>query len=196
VRRVKTRTVSTSVAVCLAVASIASARSIDLVEVGDPGNAPDPANAADQPGIGAVGQAFRIGAFEVTNAEYAAFLNAVVPSAGNALDLYDTQMAFSNRGGIIVNAIAPAGLRYIVKPAFADKPVVFVSFLDAARYVNWLHNGRGPDGTEAGAYEIVDGLIDQRDPGARFFLPSDSEWYKAAYHHPVASGGPASSYWV
>ena len=44
-------------------------RSLEFVEVGDPGN------AADDTGFGAVGYPFRIGKTEVTAAQWVAFLN-------------------------------------------------------------------------------------------------------------------------
>ncbi|MBW2667687.1 MAG: PEP-CTERM sorting domain-containing protein, partial [Deltaproteobacteria bacterium] len=51
--------------------SAASAVTVDWVTVGDPGN------AADTTSYGAVADEYRIGKFEVSNAEYAEFLNAV-----------------------------------------------------------------------------------------------------------------------
>ncbi|MCS6897413.1 MAG: formylglycine-generating enzyme family protein, partial [Nitrospira sp.] len=46
----------------------------DTVVVGNPGNLPDPLT-----GLGAVAYSYHITATEVTNAQYAAFLNAVDP---------------------------------------------------------------------------------------------------------------------
>jgi sulfatase modifying factor 1 len=68
--------------------------------------------------------------------------------------------------------------------------VSFVSWLDAARYVNWLENGR-PIGvqsvatTERGAFDLTvgaPGVAATRNPLARWSLPSEDEWYKAAYY--------------
>ena len=68
------------------------------------------------------------------------------------------------------------------------RPVRFVSWYDAVRFANWLHNG-SPSGaqdaasTEDGAYTFSSPLIvGKRNPAARYFLPSESEWYKAAYY--------------
>ena len=33
-------------------------------------------------------------------------------------------------------------------------------------------------------------------PGARWFIPSENEWYKAAYHQPAAQGGDGDNYWA
>ena len=81
---------------------------------------------------------------------------------------------------------------YSVTSDFVNRPVNYVSFWDAARFANWLHNGQ-PTGaqnastTEDGAYLINGyngslGQSIQRKPGAKWFIPSEDEWYKAAYH--------------
>jgi formylglycine-generating enzyme required for sulfatase activity len=81
---------------------------------------------------------------------------------------------------------------------WADRPVNYVSFWDAARFANWLHNGQptgpqGPGTTEDGAYHHVgDQALFGRNPGATFFIPTDDEWYKAAYHDKNA--GVAARY--
>ena len=81
---------------------------------------------------------------------------------------------------------------------WADRPVNYVSFWDAARFANWLHNDQptgpqGPGTTEDGAYlNVGNQATFARQPGARFFIPSEDEWYKAAYHNQ--SAGLAASY--
>jgi formylglycine-generating enzyme len=66
-----------------------------------------------------------------------------------------------------------------------------VSFYDALRFVNWLENGQpdgpqGPATTEDGAYTITSAGIATnsiaRNPSAHFALPTEDEWYKAAYY--------------
>ena len=83
----------------------------------------------------------------------------------------------------------------------ADRPVNYVNFNHAARFVNWLQNGQ-PTGaqtaatTERGAYTLdgaMSGVSFTRNAGATYGLPSENEWYKAAYHQPAAQGG--DSYW-
>jgi len=83
--------------------------------------------------------------------------------------------------------------------------VVWVDYNDAMRFCNWLHNGQ-PAGaqdnstTEDGAYTLTPEAIIAnsivRNPGARFWLPSDDEWYKAAYHQPFEADGDPSDYWL
>jgi formylglycine-generating enzyme required for sulfatase activity len=70
---------------------------------------------------------------------------------------------------------------------------VYVSWYDALRFANWLHNGQ-PTGaqdsntTEDGAYtftgatNVAGPAGDERNPGAIWFLPDEGEWYKAAYY--------------
>ncbi len=91
-------------------------------------------------------------------------------------------------GGI--SRTGPSGsFIYSVNSDRGENPVVYVSFYDALRYTNWLHNGMGNGDTENGAYTITDeGITNNsitRNPGATWFLPSEDEWYKAAYYDPT-----------
>jgi formylglycine-generating enzyme required for sulfatase activity len=80
--------------------------------------------------------------------------------------------------------------------------VTYVSWYDAARFSNWLSNGQ-PTGlqtvgtTESGSYTLTGntGLISYNGTGL-YRLPSESEWYKAAYYQPAAAGGDADGYWL
>jgi formylglycine-generating enzyme len=164
----------------------ARALTLDWATVANPGN-PD-----DSTGFGGVGYEFRISKHEVTNAQYTEFLNAVDPTGGNSLAIYNGNMATAAEGGIILNAAAPTGLKYEIKAGRGNNPVVYVSFFDAMRFVNWLENGQGSGGTESGAYAIGNGANEVRSPSARFFIPSEDEWYKAAYHK---NDGVTGNYW-
>jgi len=168
---------------------------IDWVTVGDAGNAPDPATGNL---YGRVDDNYRIGRYEVTNDQYAAFLNAV--AATDTYSLYDWSMGSNARGGITQSG-EPGSFTYVVKPHMGDKPVNFVNWFDAARFANWMHNGQ-PTGeqvaatTEDGAYTLAgatSGDASARNGGARFSLPTENEWYKAAYYK---GGGTSAGYWA
>jgi hypothetical protein len=140
--------------------------------------------------FGAVGHSYLIAKYEVTNAQYTEFLNAV--AAWDADELYDDFMGSSDWGGITRSG-SNGSYSYSVKPGWGDKPVNYVSLYDGLCFANWLHNGQPTGGrddttTEDGAYTIEppwDTVI--RNPGARFFIPSEDEWYKAAYYHAASA---------
>jgi sulfatase modifying factor 1 len=168
---------------CLSMAGIASASTIQFVDVLDAGN------VADTNGRGAVAYDFRIMKFEFTNAEYAHFLNTVDPNASSSL-LWNSNMSNALRGGLTKNIAAPVGSRYSVKTDWGNKPIGAISWFDAARVANWLHNGgTASSSTETGAYtltgltEAAGTLTVARNPGALFWIPTRDEWYKAAYYN-------------
>jgi len=158
-----------------------SSVTFDWVTVGDPGNACDPQGVGRC--FGAVGYTYRIARHEVTSAQYAAFLNA--KAASDPLGLYNTAMA--TLGGIARSGSA-GSYTYGLVPGRESWPVVNVSFFDALRFANWLHNGQGNGDTETGAYTLLGGAptpsnpMVQRNAGATVFLATDEEWYKAAYY--------------
>jgi len=160
---------------------------IDWVTVGESGNACD---AQIQGCFGSVADSYRISRFEITNDDYVEFLNAV--AAADPGGLYNTLMESDPEGGITRSG-ASGGYAYNVKPGRAARPVVYVSFWDAIRFANWLHNGQplsaqGPGTTETGAYTITGTGISNntttRSPGAAVYVPNEDEWYKAAYYDP------------
>jgi len=169
----------------------AGAVTVDWVTVGAPGNAADTEVMAidGTTGYGAVGYTYRISKYEVTNAEYVEFLTAMAATDPNGL--YSTSMADDLIVGGITRSGVSGSFSYSVKPGFADKPVSYVSFWDVLRFVNWVHNGQ-PAGaqdattTEDGAYTLTaQGMANNtiaRNAGATIFLPSNDEWYKAAYY--------------
>ena len=181
---------------------------IEWVTVGDPGNSPDTTVQSDGTRIyGSVPYEYHMGKYEVTNAQYAEFLDAVASIVDNN-ELYNTEMG-SHRTGGIVQLGAEGDYSYSVKAGMENKPVNFVGFLDSLRFINWLENGQ-PTGfqvagtTEDGSYTILrQGLNADRvtrNADAMFVLPSEDEWYKAAYYDPrmEAEGGPPGNdhYWL
>jgi len=163
---------------------------IDWVPVGNAGNAADTRVGIGSLGYGSVDYAYNIGKYEVTNAQYTAFLNAVDPGGANANGIYNASMGSDARGGITYTSGAASGSKYTVRTSMGDKPVNFVSWYDAARFTNWLGNGQGAGGTETGAYTLTgnDGLISRNvGPSVTVWIPSEDEWYKAAYSNPANS---------
>jgi formylglycine-generating enzyme required for sulfatase activity len=175
-------------------ASIASASiTIPTVPVGNLGNAADPLTGNQ---FGSVAYAYTIGATEVTNAQYAAFLNA--KAASDPFNLYNASMA-GTLGGITRSGSA-GSYTYSTIAGRANNPVNFVSFWDATRFANWLHNGQGNGDTETGAYTLggvanpVNASV-TRNAGWQWAVTSEDEWYKAAYHQPASQGGDSDNYW-
>jgi sulfatase modifying factor 1 len=167
---------------------------IDWVRVGNPNN------PADSTGFGTVGHIFDIMKFEFTNAQYAEFLNAIDPQGTNPNGVYFATMATGKIGGI-TNAGTVDGSRYVVRTNKADKPVSYVTWFDAARVANWLHNGAQTyatsDATEnapqnVGAYTlgtVTSGNTVAKNPGALYWVPTENEWYKAAFYNPTLNDG-------
>jgi formylglycine-generating enzyme required for sulfatase activity len=93
-------------------------------------------------------------------------------------------------------AARTAALRPFPEKTRADLPVAFVNWFAAARYANWMSNGGTADAsTETGAYNLngaMTGVFRKQD-GARYWLPSEDEWYKAAYYDPTKNG--TGGYW-
>jgi sulfatase modifying factor 1 len=177
-------------AILMIVASThAHAVTIDWVTVGDAGN------AADTTTYGAVADAFQIMKFEWTNSQYVDFLNAVDPNGTNPNLVYSTSMGSDARGGISFTSGAASGSKYAARNNMGDKPVNYVSWWDAARVANWLQNGQGTGSTETGAYTLngaTTGNAPAVNPGALYFLPTEDQWYKAAYYK---GSGTNAGYW-
>jgi hypothetical protein len=123
---------------CVTQAQAAPPVVIETVTVGNPGNAGDPIQF--QGTFGAVDYVFRIGKYEVTAAQYTAFLDAV--AASDPYGLYDARMWTHAEGCKIERTGSPGSYAYAVAPDRAERPVNFVSWGDAARFANWLHNGQ------------------------------------------------------
>lgn len=147
---------------------------------------------------GSVGYNYRMGKYEVTSAQYCDFLNHKAKS--DPYGLYSKVMsAWSDYfpGAQIMRQGSPGTYAYSVALDWANRPVSSVSFWDACRFCNWLHNGQGDGDTETGAYTLngyngQDGRAVVRNGGAKWFLPNVDEWYKAAYYK---GGGTATGYW-
>lgn len=121
------------------------------------------------------GSVVGIGKYEVTVSDYVDFLNAVAKT--------DTHNLWTNKTQFIARVGNPGTYAYASQPFMGSRPISNINWFDAARYVNWMHNGRGTGSTETGVYGLNGGesLITERSPDARFWIPSDDEWREAAY---------------
>jgi len=172
---------------------------IDMVTVGNPGNANDTGGTNN----GAVAYSYQIGKYDVTIGQYASFLNAADPNGTNPNGIYNSSMATDlNIAGISYTSGASTGSKYAVISNggnSSNRPITYVSWFDAARFANWMTNGQGGGDTETGAYTLngaTSGNAVAANPGAAFRLPTNDEWYKAAYYSPNYGGVGVAGYYA
>jgi len=150
---------------------------IDFATIGNAGN------TADNTTYGAVGYTYRMGVYEVSRDMITKY-NAI--GTGPTLTMSD-MTSFGGNG--------------------AARPATGVSWNEAARFVNYLNTSKG----FSAAYKFTTGGANDnialwqfgdtgynaanpfRNSNAHYFLPSEDEWYKAAYYDPNKSGG--AGYW-
>ena len=196
--------------------SLANAQGISypLVTVGSPGN------AGDSTGFGAVAYTYQIGKYEVTVANYTAFLNAIAKT--DSYGLWNNAMQSSpsiagitrsgtsgayvyaamtgSSGSLPYSQTGTPPFRTVQSQDSSNYPITFVSWFNAARFANWMSNGQ-PVGlqnsttTENGAYNINGATNSGKAPAKNalnpntgnaptFYLPTENEWYKAAFYSP------------
>ena len=164
---------------------------IDFVPIGDPGNPVDTGTTGSYfSSYGAVGYTFRMGTYEVSR-DMITKANATVGSGGGGLGITLQDMA--SFGGNI-----------------GTRPATGVNWNEAARFVNWLNTSQsyapaykftlqpGDVGYTANAnialWQAGDPGYDASNPyrnsAAYYFLPSENEWYKAAFY-----SGSGSTYY-
>lgn len=210
------KTLMRALMAALLVLSVAAAHAvtIDMVPVGNPGNAGAPAGGSVPGGhgpdreCGAVDHNYYIGKYEVTAGQYTEFLNAV--AGVDTYGLYNVDM-WNHPQGCKIQQWAGSGTiadpyKYKVAPDQANRPVNLVSWGDAARFTNWLQNGQpqgaqGPSTTETGAYVLNGAITDDalmavgpHSAGATWWIPTEDEWCKAGHYDPNKPGGPG--YWL
>ena len=144
---------------------------------------------------------YSIGKYEITAGQYTEFLNAVA-TISDPYGLYNDRMDYNRvlTMGCNIQRILNAGsYSYSVSSDWANRPVNFVSWGDTVRFVNWLSNGQ-PTGaltgdpardaglTEDGSYYLNGAMSGSalmavtRKANATWVIPSEDEWYKAAYN--------------
>ena len=212
------------VAVIVAIMNLAAmAVNIETVPVGNAGNAGE-LSGGNYVGTGpdricgSVNYEYNIGKYEVTAEQYTEFLNSV--AGVDPYGLYNANMWVSDYSvgilGCKIERYGGAGssidpYQYRVDANWANRPVNYVGWGDAARFVNWLHNGQ-PTGTLTGAPSQDAGLTEDgayylngattntsllaisREPDWKWAIASEDEWYKAAYYDPNLNAGAGGYY--
>jgi len=183
----------------------------DFVTIGSPGNRPVTPEEAprwrfgDFGAFGAVGYEYRITRTEITNAQYVGFVNAFIRAPGaTPTDCFSCLLGT----GLTTVGFDPEG-KPIIRPwAGAEDSPANPGWEYAARYTNWLHNGKGSElgDFETGVYDASTFGEDpttgkrthqvERNPGATFFLPTYDEWAKAVHYDPDRYGEGAEGYWL
>lgn len=170
----------------------------ELVTIGNPGNLNDVVT-----GYGSVNYIYKIGKYLVTIGQYTEFLNSIAVT--DTYSLYVSNMGSDlNIAGIKQEGSSGHYTYSVVKNDgnSANRPITYVDWFSAARFANWMANGK-PTGsqnsttTENGAYAL-NGIISGNsvpknaiNPNTgsppTFYIPTENEWYKAAYYNPTLS---------
>jgi formylglycine-generating enzyme required for sulfatase activity len=161
------------VSVLLSVANVASATvvqgiNIDFVAIGDAGNAGDTRGAASPSGAGSVAYGYSIGKYEITNGQWDTFVSAAGAPTGNPNYAYDESTHWTG----------------------TDVPTNEVSWYEAAQFCNYLTTGDKSQGayqwsgndTNPGDFTGIDRDSAISTHGTVYVIPTEDEWYKAAYY--------------
>jgi formylglycine-generating enzyme required for sulfatase activity len=138
---------------------------LDFVNIGNA------SNAADTTGYGAVPYEYRIGKYEIAREA--------------------------------IEKATASGLSNVTASAFtADRPASDMTWYEQAAFVNWLNTSTGKQAAynltwSGSAWSMslwsstdawkLGGTNLYRHKNAHYFLPSENEWYKAAYYNPAGS---------
>jgi formylglycine-generating enzyme required for sulfatase activity len=149
---------------------------------------------------------YKISKLEITTSQWLEFTNAF----STQTDAYNfTAFGPTYWGATFDPTYSGPGVRYRLRqgdPNAGMRPVGGISWRDAARYCNWLHNGKSSTlaSLTTGAYDTTTfggnrtiGYTDAatRLPGAKYWIPSLDEWMKATYYDPDRFGTGAGGWW-
>lgn len=102
-----------------------------------------------------------------------------------------------NSGSYTYSVINPSGSIVAGASSPGSRPIAYIDWFDAARFANWMHNGQANGDTETGAYTLrgaKNGATVRANRNARFSIPTQNEWYKAAYYSPLLNNGKGGYY--
>jgi sulfatase modifying factor 1 len=158
-----------------------------FVVINQPGNPAD--TRFGVAGRGSVGYLYSIGKYEVTVAQWVEFMNAKGKTD-------DTSYLLGTGTAQIVRGGTSGGYRYVSQPFKDAQPIVGLDWFRAARFANWMHNGKGDGSTETGAYSFngFNAEVNSHSAEARFWIPSINEWHKAAYFNGDSANPQYSTY--
>jgi hypothetical protein len=200
-------------AILLSAASSALAQTPDYGltwrTIGDPGNAPLNRDdyfyfqGWDGAPTGSVSYQYRLTQTEVTNTQWIEFVDAYSrlhpePSVVN-------DISFMGRD-VYRGSNDPSNFGWYAESG-AENAAAQMSWLYAARYCNWLQNGKVNEAWafESGAYDMSTFVerpdhtwVGQttRSPNAQFWIPSHDEWIKGMYWDPNKQGPGQGGYWL
>ena len=138
---------------------------IDFVNIGNAGN------AADTTSFGAVPYEYRVGTYEITQ-------------------------------DAITKATASGMSNVTARPWTGNQPAANITWYEAAAFVNFLNTNSGKTAAydltfSSGSWSMALWSSEQawtaggtnlyRNKDAFYFLPSENEWYKAAYYNPAGT---------
>ena len=142
----------------------------------------------DSTTYGGVAYDFKLQTYPVTNTEYVEFLNTVAVDGAPGKELYHINMGVFPHGGIERNGEFPT-YTYSIKTDMGNKPINFINWYSAVRFINWISNGKQTDvdTTESGVYTLNGNVKSSPLNKNTYWLPTENEWYKAAYYDPSSS---------
>ncbi|MBL4698445.1 MAG: SUMF1/EgtB/PvdO family nonheme iron enzyme [Phycisphaerales bacterium] len=175
---------------------------INFVTIGDPGNRDTnefevPLGPDDR--IGGVEYKYRMAITEVTVAQHLEFVAAYYP-------IYVKNTGSPVGTGQFTGLSIRAAFGQIhIRAGHIPEAPTDIGWEYAARYVNWLHNGKIIEewAFESGVFDTSTFVQDDdgnwlhqevHTPGARYRMPTANEWLKAAYWDPEKSIGEGG-YW-
>lgn len=156
-------------------------------------------------GRGRVNYRYRMSVLEVTTAQWMEFMRTVVPLAPNVIEA-SSDLTPTHWGGREPNYGIYQLRTDVENPGML--PVFGLTWRAAAKYVNWLENGRQAsyESILSGVYDAStftqnpDGSFNDQaahNPGARFWIPTQNEWMKAVHFDPGAEDAehPGTGRW-